>query len=324
MSKNTSKILSFFISIFFLYLCFKDISFKDIFKNKLDINYTYLFISIFLLFFSIFLKTKRLEYLLTQYKKLNFSTYSIPILIRHFLNATLPGNIGEIAKPYILKKYLNKSFFECLSITLIERFFDLFVISLIIGLALSFNVIGIGYSYILSYFILFFFGLLIFIIIAKSNTFFKYFPLKFIKHIRVGAKNALRDKSQIFKVSISTIILWFILVSADFFLFSSFNILNNILNLQNIILLTGLTVLAQLIPSAPSSIGVFNYLIVEALEFFFRLNNIEFDEILKAQLVAISFVVLLISILPDITLGFFVFLKESTLRIADLKKYEKN
>ena len=117
--------------------------------------------------------------------------------------------------------------------------------------------------------------------------------------------------------------MWFFLCTADFFLFSSFDILNEILTIPNIIFLTGLTVVAQLIPSAPSSIEVFNYLIIEALEFFFRINNIDFDVSLKVQITSISFIVLFFSILPDITWGFFVFMKETAVKLKKLKSFVK-
>ena len=78
-----------------------------------------------------------------------------------------------------------------------------------------------------------------------------------------------------------------------------------------------------LMPSTPSSIGVFNYLVIEALEFFFRINNIEFDIMIKAQITSISFIVLLVSILPDITWGFIVFMKETSIKLKDLKLFGK-
>ena len=95
------------------------------------------------------------------------------------------------------------------------------------------------------------------------------------------------------------------------------------MTIPNIIFLTGLTVVAQLIPSAPSSIGVFNYLIIEAIDFFFKINNIDFDIIIKAQITSISFIVLFVSILPDITWGFIIFMKETSIKIRDLKSFGK-
>ncbi len=323
MNKNFSTIISFFISFLFLYLSVKDIALGDLFNQKIKLNYSYIFLASIILYFSIFIKAYRLKILLKNYRQLNLSTYTKPILIRQFLNATLPGNFGEIAKPFILRDYLKKPYFECLSIIIIERAFDLIIISLILGVALFFNQIGIDLTYVVAYMLFFLLGLILFFFIINNNFFIQFLPFGFFKELKDGAFYALKDKYQIIKVLLITIFLWFFLCTADFFLFSSFDILSRILTIPNIIFLTGLTVVAQLIPSAPSSIGVFNYLIIEALEFFFRINNIDFDVSLKAQITSISFIVLIVSILPDITWGFFVFMKETAVKLKDLKSFGK-
>ena len=321
MNKKISTILSFSISILFLYLSIRDIKLGDLFNHQIKVNYVYLFLTSAIIYLTIYIKAFRLKILLKNYNQLSLNTYTKPILIRLFLNATLPGNLGEVAKPYILKNYLQKPYFECLSITIIERIFDLIIISLIFGVALMFNKIGLDFNHIILYMIFFTIGLMVFIFLIKNNFIIRYFPLNFLKQLKKGAFYALKDKNQIIKVSLITVILWIFLCMADFFLFSSFDLLGEVLSIQNIIFLTGLTVIAQLIPSAPSSIGVFNYLIIEALEFFFRINNIDFDSALKTQITSISFIVLFFSILPDITWGFYVFIKETSIRIQDLKKF---
>ena len=162
MNKNFSLIISFSISVLFLYLSIKDIKFLDLFNQNIKINYLYLFLGSSILYLSIYIKAYRLKILLKKYKQLKFSIYTKPILIRHFLNATLPGNLGEIAKPYVLKEYLKKPYLECLSITIIERIFDLIVITLIFGVALFFNQIGLDLSFLIIYISLFFVGLVLF------------------------------------------------------------------------------------------------------------------------------------------------------------------
>ncbi len=323
MNKKLSTIISFFISFLFLYLSVKDINLSDLFNQKIKVNYFYLFLASVILYLSIYIKAFRLKILLKNYKQLSLNTYTKPILIRHFLNATLPGNLGEIAKPFVLKDYLKKPYFECLSITIIERVFDLIVILLIFGVALFFNQIGLDLSYIIIYMLFFLFGLILFFFIIKNKFIIQLLPFNFLKQLKKGFFYALKDKKQIINLILITIFLWFLLCSADFFLFSSFHILSQILTIPNIIFLTGLTVVAQLIPSAPSSIGVFNYLIIEALEFFFRINNIDFDLNLKVQITSISFIVLFFSILPDITWGFFVFMKETEVKLKKLKSFVK-
>ncbi len=321
MNKLYPKIISFIIGLIFLYLSVKDIELGYLLSQKIKINYIYLFLSSVILYLSIYIKAYRLKILLKNYKQLSFSTYTKPILIRHFFNATLPGNLGEIVKPYILKNYLKKPYFEFLSIVILERTFDLVVILSIFWVALIFNQIDLDFTYVFMYTFFFLLGLILFYFLIISENIFKSFPFVFLKQLKMGSNNALKDKYQIIKVSLITIFLWIILCCADFFLFLSFDVLNEIVNIPNIIFLTCLTVVAQLIPSTPSSIGLFNYLIIEALEFFFRINNIDFDLSLKTQITSISFIVLFFSVLPDITWGFFVFTKETSLKLKDLKLF---
>lgn len=321
MNKLYPKTISLIIGLIFLYLSVKDIELGYLLSQKIKINYIYLFLSSVILYLSIYIKAYRLKILLKKYKQLSFSTYTKPILIRHFFNAALPGNLGEVAKPYVLKNYLKKPYFEFLSIVIIERAFDLAVMLSIFWVALIFNQIGLDLIYVLMFTFFFLLGLILFYFLIISENIFKLFPFVFLKQFKIGANNALKDKYQIIKVSLITIFLWIILCSADFFLFLSFDVLNEIVTIPNIIFLTCLIVIAQLIPSTPSSIGLFNYLVIQTLEFFFTVNNIDFDLSLKTQITSISFIVLFISVLPDITWGLFVFIKETSLKLKDLKLF---
>ena len=113
----------------------------------------------------------------------------------------MPGNLGEFAKPYILKEYLKKTYFECFSITIIERSFDLIVFALIFGIALFFNQIDLDLSFLIIYMSLFLIGLLFFFLIIKSKIISKFFNFDFVKHLRNGASSALNDKYQILNTS---------------------------------------------------------------------------------------------------------------------------
>lgn len=321
MNKLYPKTISLIIGLIFLYLSVKDIELGYLLSQKIKINYIYLFLSSVILYLSIYIKAYRLKILLKKYKQLSFSTYTKPILIRHFFNAALPGNLGEVAKPYVLKNYLKKPYFEFLSIVIIERAFDLAVMLSIFWVALIFNQIGLDLIYVLMFTFFFLLGLILFYFLIISENISKLFPFVFLKQLKIGANRALKDKYQIIKVSLITIFLWIILCSADFFLFLSFDVLNEIVTIPNIIFLTCLIAVAQLIPSTPSSIGLFNYLVIQTLEFFFTVNNIDFDLSLKTQITSISFIVLFISVLPDITWGLFVFIKETSLKLKDLKLF---
>ena len=79
--------------------------------------------------------------------------------------------------------------------------------------------------------------------------------------------------------------------------------------------------ISQFIPSAPSSIGVFNYLIIEIITKFHEVQNLEFSLQTQAELTSISMIILVIYILPDITWGAYLFFKETTLNLSKIKNY---
>ena len=79
--------------------------------------------------------------------------------------------------------------------------------------------------------------------------------------------------------------------------------------------------ISQIIPSAPSSIGVFNYLIIETIAKFYEVLNLEFTLQAQVELTSISMIILVIYILPDITWGAYLFFKEANLNISKIKDY---
>ena len=81
-------------------------------------------------------------------------------------------------------------------------------------------------------------------------------------------------------------------------------------SLPNVIFITGVIILSQFIPAAPSSIGIFNYLVIEAINQFYIANNLAFSLQTQAELTSISMIILLIYILPDITWEVIFFLRK--------------
>ena len=92
---NIKKILSILISLFFIYLCIKDIPLKNLF-NSINFNLNLLIFATISLFLINILKAARLRLLMKNYKKRQFNFYLRPILLRQFLNTTFFLNAGEL------------------------------------------------------------------------------------------------------------------------------------------------------------------------------------------------------------------------------------
>ena len=316
------KILSILVSCFFIFLCLKDIPLDNLFNN-IKLNFSLLLIAILLLFLINIVKAYRLKILLKNYKKKKFNFYLKPILFRQFLNTTLIGNVGELVVPFFLKKYFKCSYFEGLSIVISERFIDITVISLIFGISLLFNSLNLDKQIFFLYFGLYIFLIIFFLFLVNSKKSIIIIPQKIIKNLRLGYKYSVKNLDILWISFFLSFLIWSIFIIIDLLIFKSFEVTNGISSLPNIIFLTGIILLSQLIPGAPASIGIFNYFVIETIKAFYMVQGLNYDLTVQTQLTSISIIVLLIFILPHITWGGYVFYKEAEFSIEKIKDYSK-
>ena len=316
------KILSILVSCFFIFLCLKDIPLDNLFNN-IKFNFPLLLIAILLLFLINIVKAYRLKILLKNYKKKKFNFYLKPILFRQFLNTTLIGNVGELVVPFFLKKYFKCSYFEGLSIIISERFIDITVISLIFGISLLFNNLNLDKQIFFIYFGLYIFLIIFFLFLVNSKKSIIIIPQKIIKNLRLGYKYSVKNLDILWISFFLSFLIWSIFIIIDLLIFKSFEVTNGISSLPNIIFLTGIILLSQLIPGAPASIGIFNYFVIETIKAFYMVQGLNYDLTVQTQLTSISIIVLLIFILPHITWGGYVFYKEAEFSIEKIKDYSK-
>ncbi len=316
------KILSILVSCFFIFLCLKDIPLDNLFNN-IKFNFPLLLIAILLLFLINILKAYRLKILLKNYKKKKFNFYLKPILFRQFLNTTLIGNVGELVVPFFLKKYFKCSYFEGLSIVISERFIDITVISLIFGISLLFNNLNLDKQIFFIYFGLYIFLIIFFLFLVNFKKSIIIIPQKIIKNLRLGYKYSVKNLDILWISFFLSFLIWSIFIIIDLLIFKSFEVTNGISSLPNIIFLTGIILLSQLIPGAPASIGIFNYFVIETIKAFYMVQGLNYDLTVQTQLTSISIIVLLIFILPHITWGGYVFYKEAVFSIEKIKDYSK-
>ena len=256
--------------------------------------------------------------MLSNYKTKKFKFYLKLPLIRQFVNSTFFGNLGEFVMPFILKKNLKVTYVEGFSITVIERFLDLSLISLIFGICLFFNDLNIYKNLINLYFLIFFISIFLTLYVMRTkNTFLT--KIKLIKYFQRGFYKSFIRNKHLLNIVLLTILIWVFFIIIDLLIFNAFEVTKKISSLPNVIFITGVIILSQFIPAAPSSIGIFNYLVIEAINQFYIINNLAFSLQTQAELTSISMIILLIYILPDITWGGYLFFKEAALNLKNLK-----
>lgn len=125
MNKNTLfNTVRIFISVFFIYLIFRQINFLNVFEILKNVNF-FLFLITFILIFSInFLLALRFKYILEIYfkEKLSFFLVWKLTMIGLFFNNFLPTSAGgDIVKIFYVVKGQEKKFLSGISI-LIDRY----------------------------------------------------------------------------------------------------------------------------------------------------------------------------------------------------------
>ena len=314
------KIASISISIFFIYLCLKDIPLNTLLKD-VDYNLNILIIAILILFLINIIKSIRLKILLQNFKKKNFSFYFKPVLLRQFLNTVFFFNVGELLTPLVLKRYFKCSYFEGLSILFSERLIDLTVITLIFGISLIFNDFNLGNEIIYIYFAIYFFLIFSFLYIVKFKKKIFLIPKKIIQKVISGYNLSIKNKNILWLSFLFSFTIWIVFIFIDLLIFKSFEITSPIATIPNIIFLTGVMVFSQFIPAAPASVGIFNFFIIQTIEAFYIAQGISYDLSIKIELTGISIIVLVMYVIPDITWGGYVFYKET---LISLKRFDKS
>ena len=139
MNKKTA--ISFFlgitISLIALYFAFRNVPFADLIAYLKSINYLWVLPSTLIVFVSFVLRAARWQLILSSNKKIGFLSSYHPLIIGFMINCILPGRVGEIARPVILKKKDNVPFSTGLATVVAERIFDLFILIILFIFFLS-------------------------------------------------------------------------------------------------------------------------------------------------------------------------------------------
>ena len=139
MNKKTA--FSFFfgiaISLAALYFAFRNVPFADLINYLKSINYLWVLPSTLTVFAGFALRAVRWQLILSSNQKIGFLSSYHPLIIGFMINCILPGRVGEIARPVILKKKDNVPFSTGIATVVAERIFDLFILIILFVFFLS-------------------------------------------------------------------------------------------------------------------------------------------------------------------------------------------
>ena len=296
--KNIFKLLlTIIISLFFIIYALKDFNYSMFIKSINNVNYFYIYLSIFILLITIQLRAIRWHFLFKKNIKVD-SLYKAQ-LIGYMCNNLLPLRFGEFYKSYYLEKKIKISKFKVFGTVILEKFLDLIgmlSLVLIIMNTAAFNRISLYYFN--SILLIFFISLLavifsIYIKNPKKNNSSNKIIVNILDIIHGFSSLAYSNVLYIFIMTLLIWINYIIVVYLVQYAFS-FN-----LDIYQSILLLLLPTLALSIPSLPGNIGTFEGAVVYTLSLY----GIE-------DIIGFGFILHSISFIPYTLLGLIYFVKE--------------
>ena len=120
-----SLFLGTLISVVTLYFAFRNVPLAQLGTYLLSIDYFWTLVSAALVIISFVLRSFRWQYILGSSHTIGFWQAFHPLMIGFTINCVLPGRVGEVARPLILKKKVNIPISTGLATVVIERMFDL-------------------------------------------------------------------------------------------------------------------------------------------------------------------------------------------------------
>jgi len=264
MKKNIFKIA---IVVGVLYFLFMDIDLDKVIVSILEISWVGLLFTIISLILGDIFFSLRWRMLLFGRCSLLASFESV--MISSFFNFILPAKLGEVSKVLYLKKIYNIAISDTTAITIIEKFFDLFWIS-VLALVASLYIFD---DSIMGMSALGFIGGIILVgFLVKSNkliTVLNKIPFKFLriysKKVIYISKRRLRSKI-IFQTFVITGIIWL------FYFFSNYLFFNYAfsfaLSISQVSMVVIVSIIAMSIPLTPGGIGIYQAGLVAILTFY--------------------------------------------------------
>lgn len=128
-----------FISIVFgtlmsavtLYLAFRNVPFPELVDYLLSIDFIWLLPTVALVIVGFALRALRWQYIMGASHRIGFWQAFHPVMIGFAINCVLPGRVGELARPIVLRRQVEVPLTTGLATIVVERVFDLLMLMLL-------------------------------------------------------------------------------------------------------------------------------------------------------------------------------------------------
>jgi uncharacterized protein (TIRG00374 family) len=125
------------ISVLTLYLAFRNVPTDDLVTYLGTINYWWIFPTIGIIALTFVLRAIRWKIILKDICKVTFWQAFHPTMIGFMMNCVLPGRVGELARPVLLKQKRGLPMITGLATVAAERIFDLCILLILFALLFS-------------------------------------------------------------------------------------------------------------------------------------------------------------------------------------------
>ena len=111
-----------------LYFSFRKVQFGPLMEYIASVNYWWTLPAFGIAMASFFLRAWRWQVIMGSVERIAYWEAYHPMMIGFMMNCILPGRVGELARPAILKRQKNVPFFQTLATVAAERAFDLIIL----------------------------------------------------------------------------------------------------------------------------------------------------------------------------------------------------
>ena len=275
MKKNL--ILGFLIGAVLLYFSLRGIDFGGVADGFRTLKYIYLVPVVVLLVLLQVLRSYRLGVILSPIEKIDQLTLFAITSVGFMALAAIPARVGELARPYLIKRKTGMKMTVALGSIFIERIFDSLTVLIVFFIVLFFVPLP---SWLVKSSIIFLaitlailIGMLVLIFKRDASLAFieRIFPNRLQKRVSevihhfVDGIEVITDFKLLSSVTILSMTIWFLDAAAIYILFLAFgmNLSITAAFIVMVVLIIGIT-----LPTAPGYIGNWHFFCIAGLSLF--------------------------------------------------------
>lgn len=231
-------------------------------------------------------------------KKMSFKSAFEAVMLSFFFNIFTPAKIGDLSKVYYLEKKESQHPIYTLSLTIVERFYDVIILGTLFAISLFFYFTQ---NMFLAFGLLVVFLGLFFYLITNSKltlALIKHIPIKKVKILLYLVYKAVRARFRTHKfmtLFLLSVAVWigYYFANYVFFLFAT----NLDLTFWQIFVVSTITFVVSAVPITPGSIGTFQAAMVFSLSWY---------GVPKEEALAVSIILHVLDNIPTLIVGFYL------------------